>query len=499
MNGLPVLSIMIALPLVLAIVTLLLPTKAEGAIKALGVGGTGLILAWTTMILVLFERGPSGMQFVELHPWVPSIGMFYHLGIDGISMPLVFLGALLSFLCALYSLRQTQQVKMFFFLLLLLEVGMLGVFVALDYIVFYVFWELVLLPMFFFISVWGGERRRYASVKFFLYTLMGSVIMLLGILMLYWYGPKTFDVVAIAAFGSKGGYSGVGQWRYLETAIFAALFLGFAVKVPIFPFHTWLPDAHVEAPTVGSVFLAGVLLKMGGYGFLRMSLPTLPTAFHAWAPWLAVMAVVNIVYGAALALTQTDLKKMVAYSSIGHMGFVVLGIASGVAAGVNAAVFQMFTHGIITGLLFFAVGMSYERYHTKEIAKLRGLVTGVPRLAVILVFASFASLGLPGLAGFVGEFMSLLSGFSAFPAITAFAVIGIVLTAGYFLKMLMQVIFTPAEDGTPAAHGLYDITVPELTAAVPLMGFALLLGVYPQPFLAIVNPAALSLTKLLGG
>jgi NADH-quinone oxidoreductase subunit M len=489
------LTILIAMPLVLSVALLLLPAAREKLIRATAVAGTGLIFAWTVLVLTYFKAGAPGMQFEENFDWVPVIGMRYHLGLDGLSMPLVFLAAMLPLLCCIFSWRQDVQPKMFFFLIALLEVGMIGVFLALDYVMFYIFWEIVLVPMFFLINIWGGERRRYAAVKFFIFTLAGSVIMLLGILLLWYNGPRTFDILQIAAYGQKGGYA-----PQLQLWIFAALFLGFAVKVPIFPFHTWLPDAHVEAPTVGSVLLAGVLLKMGGYGFLRMSLPTLPHAFKVFGIWLGVLGVINVVYGAALALTQKDLKKMVAYSSIGHMGFVVIGIAAGNPAGIDGAAVQMFTHGIITGMLFFLVGMIYERYHTKELAKLRSLITEVPTLAVVLVFASFASLGLPGLAGFVGEFLSLMGGLQAYPYVTAFAVIGIVLTAAYFLRMLQQVVFTPrpAEMAIACAQP-YDAQPYEMAALIPLMSFALFLGVYPHPFLQMTDPVATAISKVLGG
>jgi NADH-quinone oxidoreductase subunit M len=494
MRGLPVLTILIAIPLIASAIVLLLPGASERLIKGFTIAATGAGLVWTLLILASFKIGSSAMQMVQTQPWVPTIGMSYKLGVDGLSLPLICLAALLTFLCALYTWRLEVQVKAFCFLLLLLEVGMLGVFIALDAILFYVFWELVLVPMFFMIGIWGGERRRYASVKFFLYTLIGSVVMLLGLLLLYVWGPKTFDLQAIVAWGQAGKYTVQQQYW-----IFAALFLGFAVKVPIFPFHTWLPDAHVEAPTVGSVLLAGVLLKMGGYGLLRVSLSALPIAFKAFSPYLATLGVIGIVYGAAVALTQKDLKKMVAYSSVSHMGFVVLGIAAATSGGVDGAAMQMFVHGIVTGMLFFLVGMVYERYHTKEIAKLRGIISALPALGILIAFASFASLGLPGLAGFVGEFTSLFGGFQRFPYITAFAVIGIVLTAAYFLRMLQQVVFAPAEEDSAQLTGLKRLSGVELAAVLPLAAIALGLGIYPQPFFAIVDPVAKVLAKVIGG
>jgi NADH-quinone oxidoreductase subunit M len=493
MTELPVLSILVALPLAFSILVLLVPGRYERAIKAVTLVATGAALVWSIAIMAIYRVGQTGMQFTEQAQWLPTIGMSYHLGMDGLSLPLVFLTALLTFLCAIYTWRLKVQVKVFCFLMLLLEVGMLGVFVALDAVMFYVFWEIVLVPMFFMISIWGGDRRRYASIKFFLFTLIGSVVMLLGIMMMYFYGPQTFDLLEIAKWGQAGKFA-----TPLQYWIFAALFLGFAVKVPIFPFHTWLPDAHTEAPTVGSVLLAGVLLKMGGYGFLRISLPALPQAFHAFSFWLALLGVIGIVYGALLALTQKDLKKMVAYSSVSHMGFVVLGISAGTAGGLDGAAMQMFNHGIITGMLFFLVGMVYERYHTKEMAKLRSIITAVPLLGVAIGFASFASLGLPGLAGFVGEFLSLFGGFQVFPYLSAFAVIGIVLTAAYFLRMLQQVVFSPVEPDSASCGDSCPMTFTEIAPLVPLAAFALFLGLYPQAYLRIVDPGMTALQTLLG-
>jgi NADH-quinone oxidoreductase subunit M len=488
-----VLTVLLLIPLVASVVTLLLPARSERLIKVLTIAATALVFVWSLLVLSRFAIGSSAMQMIATVPWVPSIGMSYKVGIDGLSLPLTLLTSLLTLLCAIYTWRLDKQVKMFCFLLLLLEVGMLGVFLALDGVLFYVFWELVLVPMFFMIGIWGGDNRRYASVKFFIYTLVGSVVMMLGLLLLYFWGPHTFDLQAIAAWGQAGKFSIQQQYW-----IFGALFLGFAVKVPIFPFHTWLPDAHVEAPTVGSVLLAGVLLKMGGYGLLRISLPALPQAFVAFSPYLAVLGVIGIVYGAAVALTQKDLKKMVAYSSVSHMGFVVVGIAAANSAGIDGAAMQMFSHGIVTGMLFFLVGMIYERYHTKEIARLRGLISAVPALGAFFIFASFASLGLPGLAGFVGEFTSLMGGLQVFPGIVAFAVIGIVLTAAYFLRTLQSVVFAPREEDSAIYEGPHTMAGTEIAAVAPLAAITLLLGLYPAFFFAIVDPVSRVLATVIG-
>jgi NADH-quinone oxidoreductase subunit M len=493
MKGTPVLTMLLLTPFVASLVVLLLPGSKEKLIKWFTVAATAVAFVFAMVILAHFTIGSPAMQMVQSMPWVPTVGMSYKVGIDGLSMTLIVLTTLLCLLSAIYTLRLEKQVKLFCFLLLLLQVGMIGVFLALDAVLFYVFWELVLVPMFFMIGIWGGENRRYASVKFFIYTLVGSVVMMLGLLLLYFWGPHTFDLQAIIAWGQAGKYTIQQQYW-----IFGALFLGFAVKVPIFPFHTWLPDAHVEAPTVGSVLLAGVLLKMGGYGLLRISLPALPHAFTAFSPYLAALGVIGIVYGAAVALTQKDLKKMVAYSSVGHMGFVVLGIAAATSGGIDGAAMQMFTHGIITGMMFFLVGMIYERYHTKEIAKLRGVIAAVPALGVLFTFACFASLGLPGLAGFVGEFSTLMGGLQVFPAIAAFAVIGIVLTAAYFLRAMQSVVFAPVEEGSALYDGPKKMAWTELAAVTPLAAIALALGLYPQPFFALVDPVARTIATLVG-
>src|ERR671937_895451 len=379
----------------------------------------------------------SGLQFSVNTSWIQAIGARYHVGIDGISLPLYVLTFALSFLCCVYSWRiipSPGKTKAFLALVLILETGMAGTFIAFDLVLFFIFWELVLVPMYFLIGIWGSANREYAAIKFFLYTLFGSVFMLLGFLGMFFRsdvsGAHTFDIVALQGF--------------------AAVALGFAVKVPMWPFHTWLPDAHTEAPTIGSVLLAGIMLKMGTYGFIRIGLPMLPEGARAYAPWIGGLAAIAIVYAALACLAQKDLKRLIAFSSVGHMGFVMLGIATLTQIGINAAIFGMVAHGVITGMLFFCVGSIYDRYHTREIAQIGGGMGEImPKMAAIFSFVAIASLGLPGLAGFWGEVMALLSSYSPNPTLglsiglyRGFMIaggIGTVLTAGYFLWMLQRV------------------------------------------------------------
>jgi NADH-quinone oxidoreductase subunit M len=400
---------------------------------------------------------------------------------------MLVLATLLSVIAVIASWTIKTKVKAYFALLLLLEVGMLGTFLALDYVLFYIFWELVLLPMYFLIGIWGGERREYAAIKFFIYTLAGSVFLLLAILAVYFKtGAETFDMLAIAAKGIPSGYQHIVFWGF---------FLGFGVKVPIFPLHTWLPDAHVEAPTAVSVLLAGVLLKMGTYAFVRIILPTTPDAMKTYAVFIAVLGVIGIIYGALNALVQKDLKKMVAYSSVSHMGYVMLGIAVFTVMGVNGAIMQMFSHGLITAMLFLLVGYIYERTHTRDISKMGGLLSKIPKLAGILCFASFASLGLPGLSGFVAEFMVLVGAFPVMPAITIVASTGVVITAGYLLWTLQRVVMGELPE---KLSGLTDVTTRELITLVPLIILTLVVGLWPDSVLGFVNHSVTVLVKALG-
>src|SRR6266540_2906867 len=494
------LSLAVFLPLVGAVVIALLPAgrrgAGEGLLKGAALLFTLLPLLAGVGMLARFDYGAGKtMQFEVKRSWIASVGAGYHLGVDGIGLPLLVLSLLLSFLCVVYSTRvlpEPRNPRAFLALLLALETGMNGTFAALDLILFFVFWELVLLPMYFLIAVWGGPRRDYASFKFILYTLIGSVIMLLGFLALWFRsGPdaasRTFDVLAL---------QGMGPARFAGTfgiVVFAAMGLGFAVKVPMWPLHTWLPDAHTEAPTVGSVLLAGILLKMGTYAFVRIGLPVLPDAARWWAPTIGVLGAIAIIYGSLWCLAQRDVKRLIAYSSVGHMGFVMLGIATLTPTGINAAVFGMVAHGVITGMLFFCAGSVHERYHTRDIAEIGGgMATTLPRLAGILTLASIASLGLPGLAGFWGEVLALLAAWNPaaglplplFRALSVTGAIGTLLTAGYFLWMLRRVNLGVAPERW-SGRQLGDVLAVEHAAWTPLV----LLIVALRVVLGVTNPA----------
>jgi len=388
------LSTIIFLPLAGVILVLITPSRLVNCIRYTATVVTAAVLLLSIYLVLHFNTHISVMQFIEYKSWLPGWNIWYFLGVDGLSLALIFLTALLGFLACLASFGIEKSVKEYFIFYLLLMTGMLGTFLALDLVLFYIFWELVLIPMYFLIGIWGGPRREYAAVKFFLYTLAGSVLMLIGILSLYFLSdPHTFNIIQLIQSGVDP------RWQMI---LFFAFFVAFAVKVPAFPFHTWLPDAHVEAPTPVSVLLAGVLLKMGGYGIFRICLPMFKLAAANLAPALAVLAVVNIVYGACVAMAQTDFKKMVAYSSVSHMGFVLLGAAALNVTGFNGAIMEMFNHGIITGGLFLLVGVLYDRAHTREFSRFGGLSLPMPFYAFCLTFLSLASLGLPGLSGFVG-------------------------------------------------------------------------------------------------
>jgi NADH-quinone oxidoreductase subunit M len=495
MSGFPYLTLMTFVPLAGTILILVLPRDRVETIKRTAALFALVPLVLAGLVWARWDRLPPqahGMALLEHAEWIPSLGISYTMGTDGLSFPLVLLTALLTFLAVVASWHMiSHRHKDFFALLLLLETGMMGVFMALDYVVFYVFWELVLVPMYFLIGVWGGPRREYAAIKFFLYTLVGSVVMLVGILALYFgTGAETFNMMEIAAKAAGTIPLRTQVW------IFLALFLGFAVKVPVFPFHTWLPDAHVEAPTPISVVLAAILLKMGTYGFLRVSYPTLPEAAKYFVVMFAALGLINIIYGALTAMAQKDLKRLVACSSISHMGFVLLGLAAGTPLAVAGAMYMNISHGLISGMFFLMVGAIYDRTHTRDIPSLRGLYVTVPVIAAILAFTAFANLGLPGLAGFIAEFFVLAGVFPASPTWVAMAVVGMLVVAGFNLWMMQRVLM-----GEPKQEfaGLPDARPIELFTYLPMMVLILILGVAPGVLMRFLDRPALEIIQRLGG
>jgi NADH-quinone oxidoreductase subunit M len=503
--GIPILTGVALFPLAGLVLVLCIPGRRPGAVKVAANVIAGLEFLATLGLLLKFNPGTAEMQFVERADWIRAFHVQYLLGIDGISLLLLLLTSLLTFLATLSSWQAiTERVKEYYVFMLLLEVGMIGVFVSLDLVLFYVFWEVMLVPMYFLIGIWGGERKLYAAIKFFLYTLFGSVVMLVGILVLY-FQYHTFDLMAMLQ-------SGIVLPLALQSWVFLAFFLGFAIKVPMFPFHTWLPDAHVEAPTAGSVLLAGVLLKMGTYGFVRFSLPLFPEASRKFVPLLVVLALISIIYGALVSLMQKDMKKLIAYSSVSHMGFVMLGLFTFSPMAVKGAVLQMINHGISTGALFLIVGVLYERRHTRLIADFGGLSSRMPLYAAVFLIMALSSIGLPGLNGFIGEFMILMGAWNVNAVWAAVAATGIILGAAYMLWLYQRVMFGRLEN--PANQSLKDLTAREFSTFVPLLVLAFWIGVFPKPFLEIidkpvekivriVNPAAapkdIALAPRLGG
>ena len=498
----PWLSLLVALPLIGAVIVLLIPKGQDSDkwVSRFAIVWSLIPLAIATYVWVslgLFTVFSSGMQLEENYRWIQAINVNYHVGVDGLSMPLVWLTTLLIVLSLYYSSHAIhERVREFFFMFLLLETGMLGVFVSLDFFLFYVFWEVGLVPMYFLIAIWGHaeDRPQYSAIKFFLYTLAGSVFMLLAIIALYINTssattPGTFDLIELATkqpFQNNFAFASLAFW---------SIFLAFAIKVPLFPFHTWLPDAHTAAPTAGSVILAGILLKLGTYGFVRILLPIFPQVFQANANLIAILAAISIVYGALVAMAQTDFKRLIAYSSVNHMGYVILGISAAVAAGsanltdraiaLNGAILQMFNHGVITGALFFIVGMLYERTHTRELKAFGGLGSKIPVYGGILLLASFASLGLPGLAGFVSEFMVFRGAFASLPVISSIAVLGVVFGAAMMLwKVIQSVLLGPFNEKWA---GLQDVSAFEVITLVALLVLMVLIGIYPSIILNTIN------------
>ncbi len=490
-GSVPILSIIIFLPLLGAIVIAILPTHfARGTALAFA------LLTWVVSLLLLIGYLPRdvGFQYTETVSWIPVFGIQYKVGVDGLSAALVVLTTTLSWICILASFAPiTTRIKEYMIAFLVLEVGMVGVFLALDLFLFYIFWEIVLVPMYLIIGIWGGANRIYATIKFVLYTLVGSLLMLVAILATAfafaeahggsWVGAFDFETLRAFAESPGGGFSAA-----LQLGAFLAFFLAFAIKVPMFPFHTWLPDAHTEAPTAGSVILAGVLLKLGGYGFIRFALPLFPDAAQTLAPAIIVLSLIAIIYGAIVALVQPDLKRLVAYSSVSHMGFVTLGIFVFTTQGIQGAILQMINHGLITGALFLLVGVIYERTHDRTIAKMSGLAGRTPVYAALFGFFVFASAGLPGLSGFVGEFLTLVGTFEVYPWAAAVAATVMVLAAGYLLYMYGRIVFGEVSDFLAGlGDHLTDISPVEILTLIPLATLVVVFGIQPGLLLDLVQ------------
>src|SRR5215813_5459467 len=473
------LTLMVFMPLIGAAVVLCLPSQGKDAIRWTATAFTVPPVLLSVWLLLRFDPN-AGFQFVQRGDWIPAYHIQYFVAVDGLSITMVVLTALLSFLCMIASFGIEKALKGYFALFLLLETGMLGTFVALDFFLFYVFWELMLLPMYFLIGIWGGPQREYAAIKFFLYTLLGSVLMLVAILYLY-FSPEqhSLDMTKLGTL--------VADKIPLraQMILWVALFIGFAIKIPAFPFHTWLPDAHVEAPTAISVILAGVLLKMGTYGILRINYGMLPQATTDLAFWfLAALGTWNIIYGALCAMAQKDLKKLVAYSSVSHMGYVMLGMATFTTQGINGAVLQMFNHGTITGMLFLLVGVIYDRAHHRDIEGFGGLAAVMPNYTGVTALAFFASMGLPGLSGFISEILVLLGSWQKFPVLAIIGASGVILTAGYLLWTIQRVYLGPLNE---KYKSLPDINGREMFTLVPLGAIVILVGVYPNVVLDLLR------------
>ena len=477
------LSFLILLPMAGAFILLFI--RDAGAVRRIAIVFSLAELALCIPLVVNFDTATATMQFAESHEWIKAWDIYYKLGVDGISVLFVALTALLTVISIMVSWTAIQdRVREFMIAMLVLEAAMIGVFTALDLFLFYIFWEAMLIPMYLLIGVWGGPNRLYAAIKFFLYTLVGSVLMLIAIIAVYFAAGHTFDVLAIMNY--KFSYT-------FQMVAFAAFFAAFAVKVPMFPVHTWLPDAHVEAPTAGSIILAGILIKMGAYGFLRFSLPFFPDAALAWTPAIMVLSVIAIIYGAYMAFAQTDFKKLIAYSSVSHMGFVTLGIFALNLQGMEGGILQMLNHGVSTGALFLAVGVIYERTHTRLIADYGGIAARVPVYATFLLIITLSSIGLPGTNGFIGEFTILLGAFLHYKPYAVIASLGIILGAGYMLWLYQRVAFGKITN--PHNEHLADMNIREVVAALPLVALVFIIGLYPNAAFGIMHVSVANLIQ----
>lgn len=486
--SIPILSILIFFPIGASLSLLIVDRKKSETIKMMALIISLIEFAISVPLFFLFDKTTHLMQFTESHSWIPVFNSNYSLGIDGISVLFILLSTLVTVLCILVSWDSiTEKIGEFFIALLMLEGMMIGVFCALDLFLFYIFWEAMLIPMFLIIGVWGGPNRIYATVKFFLYTLVGSLLMLVGIITLYFHGGHTFDILALA----EQSYS-----LKLQLLLFWAMFAAFAVKVPMWPVHTWLPDAHTEAPAAGSVILAAVLIKMGAYGFLRFSMPILPDATLEMMIPMMVLSLIAIVYGAIICLAQTDLKRLIAYSSVSHMGFVTLGLYALNTQSVEGGILQMINHGVVTGALFLCIGMVYERTHTRAIADYGGLVSTMPVFAGFFMLFTMAAVGLPATNGFIGEFLILLGAFTAHPWTAFFAASGLILGAWYMLWLYQRIFFNPVN---PKVLELRELNVREIAALLPMALLVFWVGLYPNSLLSFLHVSVAHLLEQVHG
>jgi NADH-quinone oxidoreductase subunit M len=496
------------MPIIGVLGALLIPRTKETMIRVWSLLNTVVTMGLSAVLYMKFDTSVAGMQefFTIKMPWIKQFNIFYHLAVDGISLPMILLTSLLFFICILSSWTIKKQVKAYFALLLFLQSTVFGVFLAMDFFLFYVYWEVMLIPMFFLIGIWGGENREYAAVKFFLYTFFGSILMLVGMVALYFVtgqGVDSFNILALS--GGKFANETVelfGMALPFAKVFFVALFIGFAIKVPVFPFHTWLPHAHVQAPTAISVILAGVLLKMGTYGFLRIAFPIFPGASVYFADAIAWLGLINVIYGAFCAMAQNDVKKLVAYSSVSHMGFVMLGLAAMTTQGMNGAVLQMFNHGTSTAMMFLLIGILYERSHHRWIVRpdgtkgFGGLYTQLPKFSIVFIIAMFASMGLPGLSGFISEALIFLGIYKKFTTITVIAVVGLLLGAAYLLWMFKRMFFGEVIE---ECKSYTDMNAREIFYMTPLCIAVIVFGVFPAPLLDMMKASVGKLVSLLAG
>jgi NADH-quinone oxidoreductase subunit M len=484
--GYPILSTLIFLPVLGAAFILLMGRGQEALTKWVALAVSIVAFVLSIPLFSNFDRTTHLMQFTERHEWIPSWNINYFLGVDGISVLFILLSTLITILCVLISWNSIKtKIKEFYIAILVMEGAMIGVFSSLDFFLFYIFWEAMLIPMYLLIGVWGGPNRIYAAIKFFLFTLVGSVLMLVGIIVLYFYAGRTFNILELVT----------RTYPYqMQFWLFWAFFAAFAVKVPMFPVHTWLPDAHTEAPTAGSVILAAVLIKMGAYGFLRFSIPLFPDAAKAMAVPMLTLSVIAIIYGAVVCLAQSDLKRLIAYSSVSHMGFVTLGIFALNIQGLEGGILQMINHGIVTGALFLSVGIVYDRTHSRQISDYGGLATVLPLYSAFFMVFTLASIGLPGTNGFIGEFLIILGGFTASKWAGVLSATGIIIGAGYMLWLYQRVFFMETNQ---KVVGLQEMDLREIITLVPMVILVFWIGIYPDTFLSFMHPSVEHLLERL--